>query len=488
MPCVIFRSANVTMIVQIWFVANGWLKVSPKPNIILFLTDDHARWALGATQDPYALTPNLDFMARNGVMMENAFTPVPVCSPARACVFTGRLPSQHGIHDYLGDTASGDVNKNWLANETPLYELFRTQGYETALVGKWHLGQEHTKKDHFDFSFTLGTEYPIMHGEPRTYYHGEKEVLRDGSITRTITNETLRFLKERDRSKPLFLVVGHYATHSQWRGHRERLVDYYRQLGVQARDHALDYPFGSQRNESLDPTRDDPVEALCQYYAAVTQIDESVGAILDEIEGQEIVKDTIFVYTSDHGLNCGDHGLWGKGNATYPANMLDQSIRVPLIFYGPGILFSRQRRPESVDHMDLFQTLLDLASIQECEEDRDARNSPGRSFAPMITNGAISGTWKSDQYCEYGPVRMIRTRQFKLTLYPDPSCNLLVDHVHDPSEVTNLYGDSGYSAVVSSLSGRIGEFFGTYTSGKFDGRRCLDALPQYNALHAWEPE
>ncbi|MBF9018296.1 MULTISPECIES: sulfatase [unclassified Oceanispirochaeta] len=462
--------------------------MSNQPNIILFLTDDHARWALGAYDDPYVLTPNLDYMARNGVLMKEASTPNPVCSPARACLFTGRIPSQHGIHDYLGNTPNRDENKHWLKEEVPIQALFKKGGYETALIGKWHLGQEHTDKEHFDYSFTIGTEYPILHGENRTFYKGSEKVECEGSLTRTITNEALRYLKERDRSKPLFLVIGHYATHSQWQGHRERLVDYYRQKNIVTRDQTQNYSFGSQRNESLDATRNNPIEALSQYYAAVSQIDESVGSVLDEIEGQKLMDQTLFVYTSDHGLNCGDHGLWGKGNATYPLNLLDRSIQVPLVFYGPEILFNRQKRSEMVNHTDLFQTLLDIGEIKESEEEKQKRNSPGISFAPALTNGSSLTNWKTEQFYEYGPVRMIRTKKYKLILYPDSANNLLIDLVNDPDEIENLYREESYGKIIEVLKTKINIFFDQFTSDHFDGVKCLDTLPQYNSLQAWEPE
>ena len=105
------------------------------------------------------------------------------------------------------------------------------------------------------------------------------------------------------------------------------------------------------------PTRLDPREALAQYFAAVSHIDEAIGRLLDELDALQLREQTLVVFTSDHGLCCGHHGLWGKGNATLPLNMLEESIRVPLIFNQPRDLFAKQRRSEFVDHLDLFQTI-----------------------------------------------------------------------------------------------------------------------------------
>ncbi len=453
-----------------------------QPNIVLFVTDDHAAWANSCYGDAFVETPNLDYLADQGVVMENAFTPTPVCSPARACLFSGRYASQHGVHDYLGNTPDRDDNKYWMKDELTLQEIFKQHSYQTALIGKWHLGQELIPKTGFDYSFSIGTAYPINHGGPRTFYRGAEPVTCEGPLTRTITNEAVTFLRSRETEKPFFLTIGHYATHSQWRNHPERLVNMYRDKGVSSRDNSVHYPFGIQRNESLDDTRKDPVEALCQYYAAVTQIDESVGTILDELEGQGLLENTIIIYTSDHGLNCGDHGLWGKGNATYPVNMLEQSIRVPMILYSPDRLFNRQRRSQFVNHTDLFQTILDAAGIR-CPENC---TYPGRSFLSLVTNQGDASTWEDIHFGEYGPVRMVKTNRYKLIEFPDEGKSLLTDLVRDPDEVQNFYHESEYQEIKQELQQRIKAFFSLYTSEKFDGINMISELPEYNVLEAWK--
>jgi choline-sulfatase len=460
--------------------------MSPLPDIILFLSDDHAAWAAGCYGNAQVATPNMDHLANQGVLMLNAFTPTPVCSPARACVFTGRTASQHGVHDFIGTTLDAEVDHNWVADELLLPELLRRKGYTTNLVGKWHLGQERVAKQGFDYSFTLGPEYPIHHFGTRTFYRNAEAVQTEGYLARTITDAAIDCLRTRDPAAPLFLVIGHYATHSPWQGHPERLAERYRRKNT--RDHfpQTNYPFGFQINESLDATRGNPEESLCQYYAGVSEIDESLGTVLDELKAQGRMDSTLVVYTSDHGLNCSHHGLWGKGNATWPLNMLEQSIRVPLIFHHPGLLFGKQRRTEFVDHTDLFNTILDYADAHEPAEAALRRNSPGRSLRPLLSNSPVQDAPRALQFCEYGPVRMARDARYKLVLYPDERHNLLIDLASDPGEERNRYHDPDCRSIREHLSGALAQHFSVYTEKHHDGSTPGN-LPRCNLHPAWVP-
>lgn len=461
------------------------MRADKKPNVVLFLTDDHAAWANSCYGNQDVMTPNLDFLASQGVVMQNAFTPTPVCSPGRACLFTGRISSQHGVHDFVASTTSD--NKNWVKDELLLPELFQENGYETALIGKWHLGQECISKQGFDYSFTIGPDFPVYHKGERTHYRGDEAVTHKGFMTQNITDDTIEYLRNReDAEKPFFMVVGHYATHSPFEGHPERLVDHYRKKNIAPVSKQTNYPFGIQRNESLYQTRDDRKEALCQYYAGVSQIDESIGTILDECEKQDLMGDTIFIYTADHGLNCGQHALFGKANATFPLNMVEEDLRVPLIFYAQNYLFPQQVRTEWVDHTDLFNTILDLVGIEESQEEKTERNSPGKSYASFLTNSEpYIGPWKDVQFCEYGPVKMVKWHEFKLVLYPDSCQNLLFDLSKDPEESLSFYDDEAYQTIRKKLTSLIEAYYARYVVEDFDARH-FEHLPRYNNVIAWE--
>ncbi len=449
-----------------------------RPNILLFLTDDHAQWALGCTGNREIRTPALDYLAQQGALMTNAFTPIPVCSPARASLLTGRLPSQHGIHDYL---ASGDPEidgRRWLKNETTLAQLFQEAGYRTGLSGKWHLGQDEHPQPGYESWFTLGRGYPIEHQGPHAYGVDGRHEERPGRITHRITEKAVDFLRSSD-PRPFFLQVGFYATHSPWENQVEYLVESYRQAKFADIPHDESYPFGRQNLESTNPTRFNPREARANYYAAVTEIDAAVGRLLSELEAQGHLNNTLIVYTSDHGLNCGHHGIWGKGNGTLPLNMVEESIRVPLILYHPQMPLGQQRRGEFVDHLDLFQTVCEAAAINRSPE----KKYPGRSFWPLLQNQHLPG-WRSVQFGEYGPTRMIRTGRHKLVRrYPDGPHELF-DLQADPRETTNLFFDPAHRPLIDRLTGELEGYFTHYEDPQHSGLRAAD-LPRHNDTEAW---
>ncbi len=467
--------------------------MSEQKNIILILSDDHGQWASGTYGNQALHTPNLDHLAATGVQMDNAFTPIPVCSPARASLFTGRLPSQHGLHDYLASDEEV-LAQEWLKDETTLAQLLSDAGYQVGYCGKWHMGDDEQPQPGFDYWFTLGHDYPVEHGGSHRYCDNGRSRVIPGYKTRIITDQALHFLRSRDEERPFFLTVAFTTTHSPWRNHPPRLVDAYRGGSFADVPDDVAYPFGRQNLESTFPTRNDPQEALAQYYAAVTQIDEAVGQLIDELETQDFAsagtqnmaslrRNTLVVYTSDHGLCCGHHGIWGKGNGTLPLNMLEESIRVPLLFNQPERLLPGQRRIESVDHLDLFQTLVDYAGVQP---DQDA-NYPGRSYLALLDNSAAVPDWRREQYGEYGPLRMIRTERYKLLLrYPD-GLHELFDLRSDPRETENLYQNPGYAAIIEQLTDKIEEYFGRYEDPV---KRGLNArhLPRHNLTEAWRSD
>ncbi|GAA3144230.1 arylsulfatase A-like enzyme [Kribbella aluminosa] len=430
-----------------------------RPNIVVFLSDDHAEWALGCSGNSEIRTPTLDHLARTGVRMRNAFTPSPVCSPARASFWTGLFPSQHGVHDFLALQDPEVAATPWLAGERLLGEQLQAGGYETAMVGKWHLGRTDETASGFD------------HWAPNDY-------LTATPGRQVVTDDAVRFLRERDTERPFFLYVGHFATHSPWQDRPERLVDQYRTATFGDIPDDPVYPYGRMAGEALFTTRNQPRAALAQYYAAVSEIDEGVGRVLDELEMQGLTDDTLVVYTSDHGLMTGHHGLWGKGNATVPYNMLDESIRVPMILRQPGVLLGDQVRDEFVNHCDLFELLLDHAGADV----RDRRHEyPGRSFRELCRGGYVPD-WPDEVFAEYGDTRMVRTRTEKLVWQPGAGRTLLFDLVADPRESVDVAGDR--AASVAELTKRLDDWFARYDERGTSGLRVAD-LPRHNKREAW---
>jgi choline-sulfatase len=433
-----------------------------RPNIVVFLTDDHAEWALGCAGNSEIRTPTLDHLARTGVRMRNAFTPSPVCSPARASFWTGLYPSQHGVHDFL---ALGDPEvaaTPWLARERLLGEVLQSAGYQTAMVGKWHLGANDEPPAGFD------------RWAPNDYLNATAD-------RHVVTDDAVRFLRERDADRPFFLYVGHFATHSPWQDGPERLVDQYRDATFADIPADPVYRYGRMAGEALFPSRDDPREALAQYYAAVSEIDEGVGRVLDELEVQGLADDTLVVYTSDHGLMTGHHGLWGKGNATVPYNMLDETIRIPMILRHPGVLLGGQDRDEFVNLCDLFELLLEHAGA---DVPHRRHRYPGRSFRELCRGGS-AGAWPEEVYAEYGDTRMIRTRTEKLVWQPGAGRTMLFDLIVDPRESADVAPDR--PASVAELSKRLEDWFARYDEHDTSGLRVAE-LPMHNNREAWRDD
>lgn len=451
-------------------------------NVLLMQTDDHAQWGLGCYGNSELRTPSLDYLASTGVRMRNAFTPTPVCSPARACLWTGRLASQHGMHDYLAEGHPEVVKNEWLAGERTLAHIFKENGYVTGLSGKWHLGGGRRAPDGIDYWY--GQDIPIP--EPQgftTPWEPPASTVGVQKNRHAIADHAVDFLRRRDKDKPFFLYVGFFATHSPWKGHSERLVEQYRQCTFRDIPNDVTYPFGRLKTEALQASRENPREALAQQYAAVSEIDEQVGRLMDELEMQGLEQDTLVIYTSDHGLNCGHHGFWGKGNATEPYNMLEESIRIPMILRQPGALLSHQVREEMVTHTDLFQTILEHVGLQPTAEEQAKRNYPGRSFRDLCLGDARKG-WRDEVFGEYGNLRMIRTRDHKLVRRYPSGPDHLFDLARDPRETRSFLEDPAYAEITASLTERLERFFTQYQDETNSGLRVRD-LPMHNTDESW---
>ncbi len=457
--------------------------MAERPNIVVVMGDDHAQWAARCYGNSELITPAMDYLAATGVRMANAFTPTPVCSPARASFWTGLLPSQHGVHDFVRDLDEDSGTRDWLHDTVTLAQLMHDAGYQCALVGKWHCGREDHRPAGFDEWFTSGRQIPA-HAGRHTFVHNGRSLELSGPMTQILTDQAIRVLRERDVQRPFFLFVGYSATHSPWSGHPERLVEAYRRCTFRDIPSDVTYPFGRMALESTRPTRVNPREALAQYYAAVTEIDEGLGRLIGELEGQGLRENTLVVYTADHGLNCGHHGIWGKGNGTRPQNMVEESIRIPLIFNLPGTLFAQQVRAEFVDHCDLFATLLEYGGVPLPDA---ALAYPGRSYLPLLTNSCPVPDWKNEQFGEYGNLRMVRTRTHKLIRrYPDGPSELF-DLTTDPRETVNLFGVLGQQEMIDSLTAALNASFARYEDPTKSGLRVHE-LPRPNRMEAWRDE
>lgn len=461
-----------------------------RPNIILILTDDQGYWSLGCTGNKEIRTPHIDSLARDGVRLENFFCTSPVCSPARASLLTGRIPSQHGVLDWLRNGSGekpGDVPIQYLDGIQGYTDLLANNGYVCGISGKWHLGATAYPQKSFSHWFvTLGGSGTYKDAE---VYQGTEKIQTKGYLTDIITDDALSFIDEccdDEDGKPFYLTVSYTAPHSPHVDqHKEEYVKYYLENCTfedvdqdprsgdsikMPHDIAYSFTFASPEREYLT-IRD----LLAGYYAAVQGVDDGVGRILEKLKERGIQDNTLIVYTSDNGFNCGQHGVWGKGNATMPLNLFDTSVKVPCIFNYP----SKIRRGVVCDSLlsayDFMPTLLDLLEIDNPE----ANKLPGRSFLPLLIEDCGKEYHESiTVFDEYGPNRMIRTKEWKYIHRYPYGPDELYDLVHDPKERFNLlnenryfyYGPQFIEEKVVELRGKMEKWFRTYVNPDMDGK------------------
>lgn len=386
-----------------------------KPNIIVIMGDDHARWSVGTYGFEKNITPNMDWMARNGVKFNHAISPAPVCSPARASFHTGKTPSQHGVHDFL--TESHAAKTEWLAGETLLSERLKQQNYRTALIGKWHATAD-SRKPQAGFDRWLSYD-TYREGWQNQYLHrGEVYFSDDGTQTsykgvqaRYLTEETIKFI-DGTPNDPFFISLNFVEPHAPFEAMPERLVQKYRGMAYE-----LLSAGGFSDMEGRGPRTsipNDHDEKLAQYLAASALIDEQIGRMIDALEGRGILDNTIVVYTSDHGLLMGKYGLYGKVNATKPANFYEDTISIPMIVYGgANYIRPEQQRDEFVSLLDLHTTVLDFATLGDVGV---SDYGPGVSLRPLLAGKRLTD-WRKFHFSERANARMVSNGHWKLVRY-----------------------------------------------------------------------
>lgn len=455
--------------------------MSQRPNLLFILTDDQGAWAMHCAGNSDIHTPNLDRLAAQGMRFENFFCASPVCSPARASILTGRIPSQHGVHDWirsgsldkkaLGENtshpyfASEDVPIAYLEGLTTYPDLLAEQGYTCALAGKWHLGDSMHPQHGFSHWYTIGRGGCL-------YY--QADVIENGKlhfenryITDLITDHALEYLDTFAHQESPFYVSVHYtAPHDPWDAdqHPAEYIDMYR-----------DCSFTATPDEPLHPNRIDTAPGgtgeerkrlLRGYYAAVTAMDAGVGKLLDRLEQLGIAENTLVIFTSDNGMNMGHHGIWGKGNGTFPFNLFDTAVKVPFIARWPERIPAGKVTSSMCSHYDIIHTVNDVlglgASLPE--------DLPGKSFAQVLLHGA-----DADNHIvildEYGASRMIRNREWKyIHRYPYGPHELYHLAV-DPDEKENLAGNPDYREIQAELLCTLQKWYYTYADPAVDGSR-----------------
>lgn len=450
---------------------------STHPNIVFILSDDQGPWALGCAGNDDIHTPNLDALAAEGTRLENFFCVSPVCSPARASLMTGQIPSRHGVHDYLTGVEVGADAPDYLAGQQIFTDVLADNGYRMGLSGKWHLGANEAPRKGFVHWYGLEGG-----GSPYTgatmYRNGEREET-SAYLTDAITDDAHSFLERESASQePFFLAVNYTAPHKPWKGqHPKEFEDLYADCSFKSCPQEDPHPWLPTVDGVAIGGEPDVRAALIGYFAAVSAMDAAIGRLLEHLESLGIRENTLVIFSSDNGFNAGHHGVWGKGNGTFPQNMYDSSVKVPAIFNWPGNISADQVRGELLSAYDVAATILDLAGLDPAPFE----TGPGSSFAPLLRSpagtGEVAGTATRAGsavvvYDEYGPVRMIRTRDFKYVHRHPHGPHELYDLARDPGERTNLMDlrpDAEAHPELGGLRSRMAGWFARHGVPEFDG-------------------
>ena len=461
----------------------------PPPNIVFIFSDDHAYQAISAYGDERHLleTPHIDRIAREGVRFDRCLVPNSICGPSRATVLTGKYNHLNGFVN--------NTNVVFDGSQMTFPKLLQRAGYQTAVIGKWHLGSDPT-----GFGF-----WQILPGQG-VYYNppmirAGQRVQLSGYVTDIITDESLAWLERRDKSRPFLLMCQHKAPHREWepalrhleadhdrvyaepptlfddysgRGRAEHEQDMTIAQTMTDRDLKLAPParltpeqravwdaYYEPRNEAFRKAQLTGRELvrwkyqryMHDYLATLRAVDESVGRVLDYLDRTGLADNTIVVYSSDQGFYLGEHGWFDK------RWIFEESVRTPLLVRWPGVAKAGSVRSEMVSNLDFAETFLEAAGVAVPAE------MQGRSFAPLLRGEPVADWRKSFyyQYYEYPVPHRVRphygvvTDRYKLVRFYGTGEDYweLFDREKDPHELRSVYGDAAYAETQAQLTAEL---------------------------------
>lgn len=429
-------------------------------NIIFILSDDHrydfmsfVPKMLGQFATPNFLkTPSMDKMAKEGAYIQNAFVTTALCSPSRASVLTGMFSHKHGVVD----------------NDSPVPphniffpEYLQQRGYETAFIGKWHMGGE-SDEPRKGFDRWISFKGQGVYYNPLLNVDGE-HVQREGYITDILTEYAIDYIKQ-EREKPFFLYLSHKAVHAMFepaKRHKGKFADVeieYPETMINTEANFADKPkwVREQRYSwhGVDYMYHGELEFeefYKKYCETLLALDEGIGSVLNTLKETGLENPTVVFYMADNGFSLGEHGLIDK------RQMYEESIRVPLLAYSPGFIKPSTRISELVQNIDIAPTILELAGITTPEQ------MDGRSFVPLLKGERIK--WRDEVFYEYfwerpfphtPTVFGIRTNKYKyMTYHGIWDIDELYDIENDPGEKHNLIKDPEYQELIRNLNKKV---------------------------------
>jgi choline-sulfatase len=287
-----------------------------------------------------------------------------------------------------------------------------------------------------------------------------------GYITEELGKRAVAFVEdEAARPEPFWLTLSFTAPHYPWiDSHPKEFTDLYEGCPFESCPDEPPHPNFAGGTAAVGKGKEQRHQSLVGYFASVTAMDDAIGKVIAALDQQGLTGSTLVIFMSDNGMNCGHHGIWGKGNGTRPQNMYDTSIKVPCIMAQPGRIPGGRVCDELLSGYDVFPTLLDHVGLSEPL----AHKKPGRSFEPILAGRSLSSAREVVVYDEYGPVRMIRTKQWKyIHRYPDGPHELF-DLVADPGERVNRVYDPALDNRVGALRDQLASWFSAYVDPRRD--------------------
>jgi len=465
------------------------------PNILFIFADDHAHQAISAYGYGFNQTPNIDRLARDGMLFRRCLVTNSLCGPSRASVLTGKYSHANGFYN--------NTNCRFDGSQTTMPKLLHEAGYQTAIVGKWHLESDPTGFDYWNILPGQGQYYnpPMIVGALNTVGHPTRHT---GYVSDLITDDTLDWLAHRrDPSRPFLMMCHHKAPHREWEPALENLAlydgekfpepdtlfddysgrgkaEHEQDMMIRSTMNALDLKlrpppdlnteqrkiwdaYYEPRNEAfrkLDLKGRDLVRWKYQrymhdYLATIASIDKSVGRLLDYLRDTGLDKNTIVVYSSDQGFFLGEHGWFDK------RWIFEESLRAPLLIRWPGVTKPGSMNADIVSNLDFAETFLDAAGLKIPAE------MQGRSLARVL-KGETPADWRKAfyyHYYEHPAVHNVArhygivTDRYKLAYFYEPEFNYweLFDLQNDPHELKSVYDDSSYAEVRKTLHKELDE-------------------------------
>lgn len=460
-----------------------------RPNILFIFSDDHAYQAISAYNDPRKLieTPNIDRLAKEGTLFHRCVVPNSICGPSRAVVMTGKYNHLNGYFN--------NSNCRFDSTQQTFPRLLQAAGYQTSIIGKWHLETDPVGFDYWNILPGQGIYY-----NPPTIENG-KRVTNEGYVTDIITDRTLEQLKNRDKSKPFLMMCQHKAPHREWEppirllnhdndrvyAEPETLFDDYENRGFAVKDQDMTLEktmtqrdmklvapksltaeqraqwdaYYNPRNEAFakaNPQGKDLVRWRYQrymhdYLACVKAVDEGVGRLLKYLDDEGLAENTIVVYSADQGFYLGEHGWFDK------RWVFEESLRAPLLVRWPQVTKPGSENKQIVSNLDFAQTFLDAAGLPI------PADMQGKSLVPLL-KGETPADWRKSFYYHYyefpqphhvRPHYGVVTDRYKLLHFyaPDVDYWELYDREKDPHEMRNFFGNPDYEKVTAELKTEV---------------------------------